>query len=64
MAPRASAATKKASRPKAKAGTGKAKSSWSEVMKRALEKKQPPGGFPQQPKPRDSVVQKVKKNAY
>jgi hypothetical protein len=78
MAPKASAATKKASaatkspatgrkkasQPKAKAGARKAKSSWSEVMKRALEKKQPPGGFPEQPKPRDSVVQKVRKNAY
>lgn len=42
----------------------KAKPSWAETMKKALEKKQPAGGFPQQPKPRDSGVQKVKKNAF
>lgn len=55
---------KKATKAKPKAGSRKAKPSWAEVMKQALAKKQPPGGFPQQPKPRDSVVQKVRKNAY
>jgi hypothetical protein len=48
----------------AKTGSRKAKASWADVMKQALQKKQPAGGFPDQPKPRDSVVQKVKKNAY
>ena len=41
-----------------------AKPSWAETMKKALEKKQPAGGFPDQPKPRDSGVPKVKKNAF
>jgi hypothetical protein len=47
-----------------KAASRKAKPNWAETMKKALEKKQPAGGFPQQPKPRDSGVQKVKKNAF
>jgi hypothetical protein len=42
----------------------KAKASWAETMKNALEKRQPAGGFPKQPKPRDSGVQPVKKNAF
>lgn len=42
----------------------KAKASWADTMKKALEKKQPAGGFPDQPKPRDSGVQKVRKNAF
>ncbi|MDY6948400.1 MAG: hypothetical protein SXG53_22090 [Pseudomonadota bacterium] len=42
----------------------KAKASWADTMKQALEKKQPAGGFPNQPKPRDSGVQKVRKNAF
>lgn len=62
MATKASGATKKTA--KAKAGARKPKASWADVMKQALEKKQQGGGFPEQPKPRDSVVQKVKKNAY
>lgn len=41
-----------------------AKPSWAETMKKALEKKQPAGGFPDRPKPRDSGIQKVKKNAF
>jgi len=48
---------------KAKA-QAEAKPSWAETMKKALEKKQPAGGFPNQPKPRDSGVPKVKKNAF
>jgi hypothetical protein len=40
------------------------KAGWAETMKKALEKKQPAGGFPDQGKPRDSSVQKVKKNAF
>lgn len=48
----------------AKAAPRKAKASWAETMKKALEKKQPAGGFPDQPKPRDSGIQKVKKNAF
>lgn len=70
--PKAPAAKKKAvskaaaAPPKAKAPVAKAeaKPSWAETMKKALEKKQPAGGFPDQPKPRDSGVQKVKKNAF
>lgn len=42
----------------------KAKASWAETMKNALEKRQPAGGFPKQPKPRDSGVQPVRKNAF
>lgn len=41
-----------------------AKASWAETMKKALENKRPAGGFPDQPKPRDSGVQKVRKNAF
>jgi hypothetical protein len=41
-----------------------AKGGWTEMMKQALEKKRPAGGFPDQPKPRDSGIQKVKKNAF
>lgn len=40
------------------------KASWAETMKKALQSKQPAGGFPDRPKPRDSGVQKVKKNAF
>lgn len=48
-----------------KAGKAKpAKGGWAETMKKALESKRPAGGFPNQPKPRDSGVQKVKKNAF
>ena len=42
---------------------GKAKASWAETMKNALEKRQPAGG-PTQPKPRNSGVQPVRKNAF
>lgn len=51
---------------KSKAGKAKpkAKASWAETMKNALEKRQPAGGFPSQPKPRDSGVQPVRKNAF
>ena len=41
-----------------------AKPGWAETMKKALEKKQPAGGWPDQSKPRDSGIQKVKKNAF
>lgn len=47
-----------------KAKGGKAKANWAETMKQALEKRQPAGGFPKQPKPRDSGVQPVRKNAF
>lgn len=51
-----------------KKSTGKSSSSpkagWAETMKKALDKKRPPGGFPDQAKPRDSGVQKVRKNAF
>lgn len=56
----ATAKTKTTRKPAAR----KAKASWAETMKKALEKKQPAGGFPDQPKPRDSGIQKVKKNAF
>ena len=42
----------------------KSKGGWAETMKQALANKRPAGGFPDQPKPRDSGVQKVKKNAF
>lgn len=48
----------------AKATRPAAKSTWSNTIKKALEKKRQPSGWPEQPKPRDSVVQKVKKNAF
>ncbi|MET0497011.1 MAG: hypothetical protein ABW106_01935 [Steroidobacteraceae bacterium] len=41
-----------------------AKPGWAETMKKALEKKRPSGGWPDQAKPRDSGIQKVKKNAF
>jgi hypothetical protein len=41
-----------------------AKVGWAETMKKALDKKQPAGGWPDQGKPRDSSVQKVRKNAF
>ena len=56
--------TSKASSHKAKGGKAKAKPSWAETMKQALEKRQPAGGFPKQPKPRGSGVQPVRKNAF
>lgn len=62
MATKASSGTKKTT--KAKASARKPKASWADVMKQALQKKQPAGGFPEQPKPRDSGVQKVKKNSF
>ena len=49
---------------KASAKAAKPKATWAETMKNALRKKQPAGGFPEQPKPRDSGVQKVRKNAF
>jgi hypothetical protein len=63
---KASTAPKKktAAKTARKAPSRKAKGSWADVMKNALQKKQAPGGFPTQPKPRDSGVQKVKKNAF
>jgi len=56
--------TSKASSHKAKGGKAKAQPSWAETMKQALEKRQPAGGFPKQPKPRGSGVQPVRKNAF
>lgn len=58
--------TSKASshKPKGAKAKSKAKVSWAETMKHALEKRQPGGGFPKQPKPRDSGVQPVRKNAF
>jgi hypothetical protein len=52
-------AKKKSSKKRAAAKVG-----WAEAMKTALDKKQPAGGWPDQGKPRDSGVQKVKKNAF
>ena len=49
---------------KAGAKTAKPKATWAQTMKKALENKRPAGGFPDQPKPRDSGVQKVRKNAF
>jgi hypothetical protein len=50
--------------PSHKAKGAKAKPSWADTMKKALEKRQPAGGFPEQPKPRGSGVQPVRKNAF
>lgn len=50
--------------PKAKAPKAKPKASWADTMKQALEKRQTGGGIPKQPKPRDSGVQPVRKNAF
>jgi hypothetical protein len=52
-------AKKKSSKKKAAA-----KASWGETMRKALENKKPAGGFPEQGKPRDSVVKKVRKDAF
>ena len=60
-------AMKKTSAPKKKSSAkaaAKPKATWAETMKKALQNKQPAGGFPEQPKPRDSTVQKVRKNAF
>ena len=56
MSPKGSTAKKKTTKTR--------KASWADTMKRALENKRPAGGFPDQPKPRDSGIQKVKKNAF
>lgn len=61
MSSKGSTAKKKSG---AKKSAAKPKASWADVMKQALQKKQPAGGFPDQPKPRDSGIQKVKKNAF
>jgi hypothetical protein len=55
---------KKATTKTAKAPAKPKPATWAETMKKALEKKRPAGGFPDQPKPRDSGVQKVRKNAF
>ena len=41
-----------------------AKASWAATMRKALDRKQPAGGWPDQGKPRDSGVPKVRKNAF
>ena len=40
------------------------KANWAETMKQALDKKRPAGGWPDQGKPRDSAVKKLRKNAF
>jgi hypothetical protein len=55
---------KKATAKAAKAPAKPKAATWAETMKKALENKRPAGGFPDQPKPRDSGVQKVRKNAF
>jgi hypothetical protein len=42
----------------------KAKASWGEAMKKALKEKRPGSRGPDQPKPRDSGVFKVKKDSF
>lgn len=56
--------TKKKASAKAAAPKKAKPATWAETMKKALESKRPAGGFPDQPKPRDSNVQKVRKNAF
>lgn len=41
-----------------------AKTSWGDTIKLALAKKKQPRGWPEQSKPRDTTVQKVKKDAF
>jgi hypothetical protein len=53
-----------ATKKKTNAKAAKPKATWADTMKKALENKRPAGGFPDQPKPRDSTVQKVRKNAF
>jgi hypothetical protein len=60
QAPGKTAPGKTAKKAAGKTGQG----GWAETMKKALENKRPASGFPDQPKPRDSGVQKVKKNAF
>ncbi|HEU4655284.1 MAG TPA: hypothetical protein VFS47_14950 [Steroidobacteraceae bacterium] len=55
----ATAKKKKSTKKRASSQVG-----WSETMRKALQNKKPPGGFPDQGKPRDGVVQKVRKNAF
>ena len=62
MNPKSAPTKKKAA--KAKAPAKPKAATWAETMKKALQNKQPAGGFPEQPKPRDSNMQKVRKNAF
>jgi hypothetical protein len=50
---------KKATKKRAPAKVG-----WAETMKKALDKKQPAGGFPDQGKPRDSAVKKLRQKSF
>jgi hypothetical protein len=54
-------ATKKSAKKKSGAT---AKASWADTMKKALDQKRPAGGWPDQGKPRDSAVKKLRKNAF
>jgi hypothetical protein len=58
----------KSTKAKAKASPApkraKAKASWGEAMKKALKEKRPGSRGPDQPKPRDSGVFKVKKDSF
>lgn len=54
-------ASKKKSTKKSSAAS---KPTWAETMKKALEKKPSTGGWPDQGKPRDSAVKKLRKNAF
>ncbi|HMN44583.1 MAG TPA: hypothetical protein PKE27_08430 [Povalibacter sp.] len=55
------AARKKSTRKKA---TAPAKVSWADTMKKALDSKRPAGGWPDQGKPRDSAVKKLRQKAF
>ncbi|HKE93216.1 MAG TPA: hypothetical protein VKB34_02835 [Povalibacter sp.] len=48
----------------AKKASKAAKATWAETMKKALDSKQPSGGWPDQGKPRDSAVKKLRKSVY
>ena len=41
-----------------------AKATWADTMKKALENKPQSGGWPDQGKPRDSAVKKLKRNVF
>lgn len=53
--------TKKAAAKKSKPAP---KASWADTMKKALQNKQPAGGWPDQGKPRDSTVKKLPTNSF
>ncbi|MFL6576595.1 MAG: hypothetical protein ACJ8MR_08255 [Povalibacter sp.] len=58
------ATAKKKSTKKSAKKTTSNKVGWADAMRQALANKQPAGGFPDQGKPRNTAVKKVRKNAF